>query len=160
MRISEVAHFIVMQIWTMRRQRTVYYLIVGMKSSSTLLVYVANIDVTSIVTAGDSTTVETTLANSTSCNVPIAFGVLRASRNWHLLTFSISDARRLFHLLMVLILLQVAVCLRMWEVLLIWIGLETATHLVLRLPVETILNVYALVVAAIRMVHFLHACCW
>lgn len=143
----------------MRRQRTVYYLIVGMKSSSTLLVYVANIDATSIVAAGDSTTVEA-LPNSTSCNIAIALGVLRASRNRHLLTFSISDALRLFHLLVVLILLQIAVSLRMWEVLLIWIGLETAAaHLVLRLPVETILNVYALVVAAIVMAHFLHARC-
>jgi len=142
----------------MRRQRTVYYLIVGMKSSSTLLVYVANIDAASIVAAGDSTTVEA-LANSTSCNIAIALGVLRASRNRHLLTFSISDALRLFHLLVVLILLQIAVSLRMGEVLLIWIRLETAAHLVLRLPVETVLNVYALVVAAIVMGHFLHACC-
>ena len=46
----------------------------------------------------------------------------------------------------------------MWEVLLIWIRLETAAHLILRSSVEAVLDVYALVVAAtICMVYLLHA---
>ena len=49
----------------------------------------------------------------------------------------------------------------MWEVLLIWIGLETAAHLILRSSIETILDVYTLIVtAAIRVVYFLYALCW
>ena len=48
--------------------------------------------------------------------------------------------------------------LGMWEVLLIWIGLETAVHLILRSTIEAVLDVYTLVVpAAICMVYLLHA---
>ena len=146
-------------VWTMWRQRTVYYLIVGVKISSTLLVYVSDIDISSGVVAIHSTSTKA-LTNSASCDVSVALRVLRASRNGHLLALSVSGTLRLFHLLVVLILLQVAVSLRMWEVLLIWIGLETATHLILRLSIETVLNVDSLVVAAVGMVHFLNALRW
>lgn len=47
-------------------------------------------------------------------------------------------------------------CVRVWEVLLILIRLETAIHLILRPSIEAILDVHTLVVAAsIWVVHLL-----
>ena len=47
--------------------------------------------------------------------------------------------------------------LRMREDLLIWIGMETAGHLILRSSIETVLDVYTLVIiCTIRVTHFLH----
>lgn len=46
----------------------------------------------------------------------------------------------------------------MCEVLLIWIGMETAGHLILRSSIETVLDVYTLIViCTIRVTHFLNA---
>ena len=48
--------------------------------------------------------------------------------------------------------------LRMWEILLIAIGLETASHLILRLiRVKTVLNVSTLVGVTVGVIDFLNA---
>ena len=125
-----------------------------MQSATALLVNVANI-YTASATIVVTTSTEA-LTNTTSGYISVALWVLSASRNWHLLWFAVSSTCRLFHL-RVLILLQVTVSLRMWEILLIRIRLETAAHLILRPSIEAVLNVDTLVVSAtIRVVIFLH----
>ena len=58
---------------------------------------------------------------------------------------------------MIIVLLQVSVSLRMWEILLIAIRLETATHMISILLVKAVLNVDALATGVSRVTNFLNA---
>ena len=152
----------VLTIWSVRRQRAIDDLItvwnIGVKISTTLLVKVsADVHVTTVSRAVTAQS----RSHASGSNVAVAFWILCSSLNWHFLRLSVAHVRiRLLYLLMILVLLQVSVRLRVCEILLIWVGWETAGHGLLVLSIKTILDIDSLVVdTAVCVIHFLYTAC-
>jgi hypothetical protein len=162
--ITEVAHFIVMHIWSVRRERTIYNLItvwnIVVKISTTLLVKVSidgHVGTTGATTVSGAVTAQSR-AHAARRDVAVAFWILCTSLNRHFLRLSVAYVRiRLLNLLVILVLLQISVSLRVGEILLIWIGWETAGHSLLVLSIKTVLDINSLVVySAVCVIHFLY----
>lgn len=140
------------------RWQCAIHLIAGwMQIPTTRLVKVRYVDTATCVIAVNCMTTEP-LTYILMVNVAITHRVLRVSR--YFLWFAVSGTCRLFNLLVILylILLEISMSLRMWEILLICILLETAGYLILRMTIEALYDVCTLVVlAAVRVIHFLHA---
>ena len=151
-------------VWTVWRQGAVHDLIavlhVRMEISTTTLVKISNIDITIGIWGTDSSTAET-IPDAPRGYVTIALGVLGTAGNRHLLRLAVPGPVGLLHLLLlVVVLLQVSMSLRMCEILLIAIRLETAAcHLILGLGVKTVLDVDTLAATVVGMRHLLHASC-
>ena len=146
-------------VWSVRGERAVHYLVavlhIWMKSTTAGLVDISDVDV-AICSLPTNASSAQALCDSSLGNVAITLGVLCAAWYWHLLGLPISSSR-LVHLLMIIVLLQVSVSLRMWEILLIAIRLETATHMISILWVKAVLNVDALATGVSRVTNFLNA---
>ena len=149
----------------MRRKRTIHNLItvcnIGVKISTTLLVKVSiNGHVSTCSTVSGPITAQS-WPHTARSNIAIAFWILRTTLNWHFLRLSVPYVRiRLLNLLVILVLLQISVSLWMGEILLIWVGWETASNSLLVLSIKTVLDVNTLIVnAAICVIHFLCTAC-
>ena len=151
----------------MRRERTIYNLItvwnIVVKISTTLLVKVSidgHVGTTGTTTVSGAVTAQSR-AHAARRDIAVAFWILCTSLNRHFLRLSVAYVRiRLLNLLVILVLLQISVSLRVGEILLIWIGWETAGHSLLVLSIKTVLDINSLVVySAVCVIHFLYTAC-